>query len=150
VSFLDRKSFYRNIIQFFKFGVVGLSNTAISYLIYSLLVYVGLHYLAASVVAFVLSVLNSFFWNHKFVFKDETGGKRDITRALIRTYASYAFSGLIVSNILLYIFIELFGVSKYIAPLFGLVVTVPLNYILNKLWAFKPVKRNEEKTNEKD
>jgi putative flippase GtrA len=38
------------------------------------------------------------------------------------------------------------GVSKYIAPFFVLPVTVPLNYILNKLWAFKPAKRNEGKT----
>jgi len=135
---LDNKLFYRNIVQFFKFGVVGLSNTAISYLIYAVLVYIGMHYLAAGVIAFVLSVLNSFFWNHKFVFKDETDGKRDIIRALIRTYASYAFSGLVVSNILLYIFIEFVGVSKYIAPFFGLLITVPLNYILNKWWAFKP------------
>jgi putative flippase GtrA len=142
---LDRKFFYRNFVQFFKFGVVGLSNTAISYLIYLLLVYLGLHYIVANVAAFVISVLNSFFWNHKFVFKDETGGKRDIRRALIRTYASYAFSGLIVSNILLYVFIELFGVREYIAPLLGLVVTVPLNYILNRQWAFKPVKGNEER-----
>ena len=142
---LDRKFFYRNFVQFFKFGVVGLSNTAISYLIYLLLVYLGLHYIVANVAAFVVSVLNSFFWNHKFVFKDETGGKRDIRRALIRTYASYAFSGLIVSNVLLYVFIELFGVREYIAPLLGLVVTVPLNYILNRQWAFKPVKGNEER-----
>ena len=142
---MDRKFFYRNFVQFFKFGVVGLSNTAISYLIYLLLVYLGLHYIVANVAAFVVSVLNSFFWNHKFVFKDETGGKRDIRRALIRTYASYAFSGLIVSNVLLYVFIELFGVREYIAPLLGLVVTVPLNYILNRQWAFKPVKGNEER-----
>ena len=147
---MDRNFFYRNFVQFFKFGVVGLSNTAISYLIYSLLVYFGLHYLAASVIAFVISVLNSFFWNHKFVFKDKTGGKRDIMRALIRTYASYAFSGLVVSNILLYIFIEFFGASKYIAPFFGLFITVPLNYILNKLWAFKPAKPDKEKRYEEN
>jgi len=137
---LDKKPLIDNLIQFVKFGVVGLSNTAISYLIYSILVYLGLHYLVSSVIAFIISVLNSFFWNHKFVFKDETGGKRSIARALMRTYASYAFSGFIVSNILLYIFIEFFGVSKYVAPIFGLVVTVPLNYILNRQWAFKSVK----------
>ena len=147
---MDMERFYRNFVQFFKFGVVGLSNTAISYLIYAVLVYTGVHYLAASVIAFVLSVLNSFFWNHKFVFRDEMGGKRDVIRALIKTYASYAFSGLVVSNILLYTFIELFGVSKYIAPFFGLLITVPLNYILNKFWAFKPVKDSEERRNEKD
>jgi len=128
------------VIQFFKFVAVGLLNTAITYAIYFSLVYMGVHYLIASTTAFVLSVLNAFFWNHKFVFKDESGGRRNILRALVKTYASYAFSGFVVTNIMLYILIDVLGVSKYIAPFFCLLVTVPLNYILNKLWAFKPAK----------
>jgi putative flippase GtrA len=133
------KRFNGILVQFTKFGLVGLSNTAVSYVIYAFLVYFGLHYLAASVIAFIVSVANSFFWNSKYVFKDESGS-RNVWRALMRTYASYAFSGLIVANILLYIFVDLFGISKYVAPIFGLFVTVPLNYILNRQWAFKSVK----------
>jgi len=123
---------------------VGVSNTAIAYAIYALLVYFGVHYLIANVAAFVISVANSFFWNHKFVFKDDAGGKRNLFHALVKTYAAYAFSGFVVSSALLYIFIDVFGVSKYVAPFFGLLVTVPLNYILNKMWAFRPAKRNED------
>jgi len=125
------------LFQFIKFGIVGLSNTAISYIIYSLLVYVGLHYIIASVIAFVISVLNSFFWNNKYVFKKGDNQKRNIILSLIKTYLSYAFTGLILQNILLFVFISILHISKYLAPLFGLVITIPLNFILNKLWAFK-------------
>jgi len=126
------------IRQFIKFGIVGLSNTALSYAIYAALVYLGMYYIIASVIAFVLSVLNSFFWNNKYVFKPGNGQqKRGLLAALIKTYISYSFTGLILSNILLYFFVEILHISEYIAPLLGLVITIPVNFMLNKKWAFK-------------
>lgn len=67
---------YETFMQFIKFGIVGLSNTGISYLIYagSLIWFRHLNmfsesdYLIAQFVAFVLSVLWSFYWNNKMVF----------------------------------------------------------------------------------
>jgi putative flippase GtrA len=141
-------SMKETIIQFIKFGIVGLSNTIIAYAIYFLLVYFGLHYIVASVIAFVISVLNSFFWNNKYVFKKQQDHKRNILHSLLKTYLSYAFTGLILQNILLVVFIDFMHISKYIAPLFGLTVTVPLNFVLNKLWAFKTERDNLEKSDE--
>jgi putative flippase GtrA len=138
------------ITQFIKFGIVGLSNTIIAYAIYFLLVYLGLHYIAASVIAFIISVLNSFFWNNKYVFKKHHDQKRNILNSLLKTFFSYAFTGLILQNILLVVFIDFMHISKYIAPLFGLTITVPLNFVLNKLWAFKTEKDNLEKSNEEN
>jgi putative flippase GtrA len=137
-------------MQFIKFGIVGLSNTAISYIIYSVLVYLRLHYLIASIIAFFISVLNSFFWNNKYVFKQEAGQKRNIAKSLVKTYVSYAFTGLFLQNILLFVFIELFEISKYIAPLLGLIITIPLNFVLNKLWAFQSVKHGEDRQDEEN
>ena len=137
---VNKNNFGLLLVQFVKFGIVGLSNTAISYAVYSLFVYLDFHYLIASIIAFVISVLNSFFWNNKFVFKNEADQKRNIFHSLIKTYVSYAFTGLVLQNVLLFVFIEIFIISKYIAPLIGLVITIPLNFILNKLWAFRSVR----------
>ena len=128
--------------QFLKFGVIGLSNTAISYGIYSLLVYLGLHYIIAGFISFFIGALNSFFWNNKYTFKKDTNQKRSILKSLAKTYISYAFSGLVVANIITIILVEIFFISKYVAPLFVLVITVPLNFILNRQWAFKYVSKN--------
>jgi putative flippase GtrA len=138
------------ITQFMKFGIVGLSNTIISYAIYSLLVYFNLHYIFASIIAFIVSVLNSFFWNNKYVFKKGHEQKRNVLHSLLKTYLSYAFTGLVLQNLLLFVFIDIMHISKYIAPLFGLTITVPLNFILNKLWAFKAEKNVKEKSNEEN
>lgn len=91
-----------------------------------------MHYVVANVIAFVVSVMNSFYWNSKYVFKKADDEKRCVWKALLKTFISYGSTGLILSNILLILFVQKFKCSKYIAPLIILVVTIPLNFILNK------------------
>ena len=92
--------------EFLQFGLVGVSNTIISYLLYvvTLLLVsksgVKFDYIIANIVSWLLSVLWSFYWNNKFVFKKEEGEKRNIWAALFKTYVSYGFTGLILNNIL--------------------------------------------------
>ncbi len=133
-----------NLAQFIKFGIVGVSNTVVNYLIYlvslSVLsrftIFARTDYLIAQVVAFVLSVLWSFYWNNRFVFVEEDDN-RTWWKALFKTYVSYAFTGLFLNTILSLLWIEVFHISKLIAPIINLLVSVPVNYILNKFWAFK-------------
>jgi len=122
--------------QFFKFGLVGVVNTLISYFIYAILTYLGLFYLVSNVIAFAISMTNAFYWNNKHVFKENRENRKAINSAF-RMVISYAFSGLIISSALLYIFVDIFKISEYIAPFLGLCITVPLNFILNKFWVFR-------------
>lgn len=131
-------------IEFVKFGVIGLSNTVISYMLYllslftfqSLKILPSTDYLVAQIIGFVLSVLWSFYWNNRFVFKDE-GKKRNLLQALIKTYISYAFTGLFLNSVLSVLWVEVLHWSKMIAPIVNLLVSVPINFLLNKFWAFK-------------
>jgi len=130
-------------LQFVKFGMVGVSNTVISYLIYVVVLKFcekfGLipqsDYILAQIISFFLSVLWSFYWNRKFVFQADDN--TSFIKSLLKTYMSYAFTGIFLSNILLIIWIKYMGISKIIAPIFNLVISVPINFILNKFWAFK-------------
>lgn len=130
-------------VQFVKFGLVGLSNNVVFYLLYAVIIFLlrGLawkqDYLLANALAFTISIFWSFYWNNKFVFKKTENNRRNMWRALGKCFLSYGFTGYILENILSYIWIERIGISKYIAPLFNLVFTLPVNFLLNKLWAFK-------------
>jgi putative flippase GtrA len=136
---------YQNFMQFVKFGIVGLSNTIISYVIYvvSLLLFqqigilINSGYLVAQVIAFLLSVLWSFYWNNKIVFSLQEGEERSVFKALIRTFISYSFTGLFLNSILLIFWVKVMHVSEFIAPIINLLVSVPLNFVINKFWAFK-------------
>lgn len=142
------KTKYITFMQFVKFGIVGLSNTIIAYIIYGGMLFLferigwfsDVDYLIASFFSFVLSVLWSFYWNSKKVFVVKEGEERKVLPALIKTFISYSFSGLILGNILLIIWVRVFSISKYIAPLINLIVTIPMNFIINKFWAFKTKK----------
>jgi putative flippase GtrA len=50
---------------------------------------------------------------------------------------SYGFTGIILNNILSYIWIDMLGISKVVAPLINMIIGVPINFIINKLWAFR-------------
>lgn len=128
--------------EFLQFGLVGVSNTIISYLLYvvTLLIVskssVKFDYIIANIVSWLLSVLWSFYWNNKFVFKKEDGEERNIWAALFKTYVSYGFTGLILNNILSVLWVSVLHISKMLAPIINLVISIPINFFMNKLWAF--------------
>ena len=133
------------ILQFLKFGIVGLSNTVISYIIYVITLFtiqaMGIlrnsDYLVAQVIACILSVLWSFYWNNKYVFSNEGAEKRNAFRALLKAYISYSFTGLFLNSALAFVWVQMLGISKLIVPVINLLISVPINFIMNKFWAFK-------------
>ncbi len=132
-------------MQFVKFGIVGVSNTVISYILYAGSLFLfqrfGIFpkgdYLIAQVIAFILSVAWSFYWNNKMVFVKEEGKERSLWKSLLKTYVSYSFTGLFLNSILLILWVQVLHISEYIAPIINLLVSVPLNFLINKFWAFK-------------
>lgn len=124
-------------LQFIKFGIVGVSNTLIHYFTYLICIFVGCHYLIASVIGFMVSVINAFYWNNKYVFVQKENTTRSLWQAFLKTFLSYAGTGLVLENVLLVIWVSFLHVPEAIAPLVTLLITIPINFILNKFWAFR-------------
>lgn len=131
---INKSNWKETLVQFIKFGFIGASNTLISTAVYYLFVWVDPKlYFIGNVVGWVVSVFNSFFWNNRFVFRDS---EFSWLQKLIRTYVAYGGS-FIVGSILLALQVQVLGVSEWIAPWINMVITIPLNFVLNKFWAFK-------------
>lgn len=130
--------------EFIKFGLVGVSNTIVSYCLYALSLQIFLKlnlfpstdYIIANIISFLLSVLWSFYWNNKYVFKLNEVEQRSIWKALLKTYVSYGFTGIILNNILLVLWVRVIGINKMLAPIINLIINIPINFFMNKLWAF--------------
>ena len=133
--FQEPKKYLKNFIQFFKFGIVGLSNTVIAYAVYAIFITFGVYYIIANLISFFAGITNSFFWNSKFVFNKRKD--KGFFFPLIKAIISYSLTGIILANILLFLSIEILNISQYLAPLVSLVITVPSNFFLNKYWVFK-------------
>ncbi len=123
-----------HLMQYIKFGGVGVLNVLIGYTIYLGLIYFDVNYLFANVTGFSLSMINAYYWNNKYVFASSE--ERAWWKVFAKMYMAYALTGIVIGNILLYVWIEIFQISAFLAPLISLFVTFPINYIMNKYWAF--------------
>lgn len=132
------KRFHReNLVQFLKFSIVGVSNTMISLIVYYAVLWINQDwYLAGNVLGWIISVANAYFWNHRYVFKTKAEQFSHRLKELGKTYLSYGATFLL-STILLYLEIELAGWSAVLCPVVNLLITIPLNFALNKFWTFK-------------
>lgn len=147
--------------QFLKFGLVGLSNTLISETVYVVIVCLKGHYLLASTTGFILSVFNAYYWNSRYVFKeDDAREKRVWWKVLLKTFLSYLW-GFIANLLLLAFWIDILQIGNHMEPLaellrswnirfpdtqtlgsllaegINLILVLPMNFFLNKFWAFR-------------
>lgn len=120
-------------LQFIKFGLVGISNAVVLLVVYYILLYVNIHYIIAYVIGFILSVLNAYFWNNQYVFKQ---ARSTFWYKLLKCYISY-ITTFVISTLLLYLWVDVLSVSDKVAPIINICITTPINFIMNKLWAFK-------------
>lgn len=135
---------WNGFVQFVKFGLVGFSNTIISYATYYILVPFDVNKYVASVIGFILSVANAFYWNNSYVFKKEEEQERSLFASFVKLFMSYAGTGLLLHNALLWLFTDICHISEYVAPIINLFITIPLNFVLNKFWAFRAKKKEQK------
>ena len=96
----EKKDIKNIIIDFIKFGFVGVINTFTSYFIVNICHYFyNLHIQFSNFIAFFLSVLVSFTLNSKFIFKKKNKNIKEMFVTLLKTYLSYSFTGLFLNAI---------------------------------------------------
>ncbi len=137
-----KEKFIKLFEQFFSFGVIGLINTVLNLLIYWGCVAIGLHYLLANAIGFLITVAISYVLNNAFTFRN--GGKKPewSLRTLGKAYASYFMTCIVINSILLWFWTDLIGVNVNLGPLLNIFITVPLNFLMNKFWVYG--KKKEE------
>lgn len=120
--------------QFIKFLLVGLSNTVIVLVVYYFIIFVfgSNQYLIGQTVGYFVGILNSFFWNSRYVFHNQTQVKKI---AFIKMFFCYGITYIIQIG-LLFLLVDIWHLSKVISPVISILVTTPINFLLNKLFAF--------------
>lgn len=64
----DRKTW---LSQFLKFGLVGLFNTLIDFAVFTLLIFLSVHYAFAQAIAYLVGMANSYYMNSAFTFSSK-------------------------------------------------------------------------------
>lgn len=127
---------YRHGLQFIKFGMVGVLNNIISLAVYYAVVFFQPElYLIGNAFGFLVSTLNAYVLNSRFVFRTAEGGTGG-KKTLAKTYVMYTIA-LAMSTGILYLLVDVLAVHEKIAPIISLMITVPFNFILSKVWVYK-------------
>lgn len=121
--------------QFIKFTFVGCSNSVVFLIVYYIVIFMlGKEmYLVGQTFGYVLGVVNSYFWNSRFVFEpqEEKTGK-NFWKMCICYFISH-----VLQVGILYMGIEILQISEIIVPVIAILLTTPLNFVLNKWFAFQ-------------
>ena len=121
------------LVQFVKFGIVGVSNTVLTLLVYTLLLKVfGVWYLAASAIGFILGATNGFLLNRRWTFREHVGDALTPVRwAIVQT------CGLGLNLGLVYAFVDGLGMDKLVGQIPTTVIVTVLTFAANRAWTFR-------------
>lgn len=119
---LFRKSFNS---EFFRFLLVGLSNTLVSYVVYLLLL-PFLPYLYAYSISYCVGIVNSYFLNVLFVFKKQVSLRSFLKFPLVYVL-QYALGAII-----LWLLVGQLGTQPGLAYTMVLIVTIPVTFLTSR------------------
>jgi putative flippase GtrA len=123
-----------NWLQLIRFGLVGGIGFVVNIVVYSICVHsVGLEYRVAAVVAWLVAVANNFIFNRHWTFDARDGAAHfQAIRFLVVSLIAFGFSLLLLT-----LFVESLGIAKVPAQALAVALSMPLNFLGNKLWSFR-------------
>lgn len=126
-----------NWVQLIQFGTVGGLGFVINLAVFALCERaIGLPYLLAYAVAWLVAVTNNFLLNRRWTFNEHAQSSRIHFQAIrffvVSAIAAAVGAGLLASMV------EVGGFAKLPAEAIAVAASTPLNFLGNKLWSFSP------------
>ena len=117
--------------EILKFIIVGGINTLNYYVVYLLLLkLLHIEYMISHITGFIFAFVISYYLNCYFVYR---------VKPTWRKFISFPITQLVnvsLQTVLLYVFVSWLNLPAEIAPFAGLVITIPITFILSK-WILK-------------
>lgn len=125
---------YQDIFWYCFFGgLTTVVNLVIFYIFSDVL---SIHYMIANVIAWVAAVLFAYITNRIWVFKSEVKSFAGIIKEMV-TFFGFRVASLFMEMAIMFVLIDLFGVSEMITKLITQIVVVIANYVFSKWIIFK-------------
>lgn len=97
---------------------------------------------AGVVFSWICAVTFAFFTNKKYVFKNETKGKKEFLSVFVSFYGA-RLATLAMEWLIFFIFCDILNISKSVITFASQVIIFVANYLLSKLFVFR--KKDEKK-----
>ncbi|HDP5930963.1 TPA: flippase GtxA [Staphylococcus aureus] len=117
--------------EILKFIIVGGINTLNYYVVYLLLLkLLHIEYMISHITGFIVAFVISYYLNCYFVYR---------VKLTWRKFISFPITQIVnvsLQTVLLYVFVSWLNLPAEIAPFAGLIITIPITFILSK-WILK-------------
>lgn len=117
--------------EILKFIIVGGINTLNYYVVYLLLLkLLHIEYMISHITGFIVAFVISYYLNCYFVYR---------VKPTWRKFISFPITQIVnvsLQTVLLYVFVSWLNLSAEIAPFAGLIITIPITFVLSK-WILK-------------
>ena len=140
----------------FGWGMYKKHEEGINYLIFGFLAFVlnyilyfifadtiVMHYMAATVLSWLLTVVFAYWTNRTFVFKSQNKG----TTSLVREFLSFIGARVateVLEIVLMYVMVTLLSINDKISKLVCQTIVILANYVLSKIWIFKDTSKTAD------
>jgi putative flippase GtrA len=124
----------QNWLQLIRFAAVGASGYIVNLAVFAACVHgLAINYKLAAVLAFVVSVVNNFWWNRHWTFSAKQQhpiqqGARFFAVSLVAFGFTYVVLVSLVSGA---------GMAKLVAQTIAIAAGTPLSFVGQKLWSFR-------------
>ncbi|MCJ1655652.1 GtrA family protein [Staphylococcus sp. NRL 16/872] len=113
--------------EIIKFVIVGGINTLDYYVVYLMLLKLfNVHYMLSHIIGFVVSFIISYYLNCYFVYNVKPTLKKFLSFPLTQV------ANMGMQTLFLYVFVRWFNLPSEIAPFVGLVITIPITFVMSK------------------
>ena len=128
-------------IKFIKFGLVGILNTAIDFLVFNLFLFFGCPPTASKAFSYTAGMVNSFFFNKNWTFQVKGDGRKQFISFLLLNLATLAVSVGLMKGFTPFLarldFLTDYPLlSNNLANLIVIAITMILNFIGSKAFVF--------------
>ena len=133
----------------FGWGLYKKHEEGINYLIFGFLAFVlnyilyflfadamQLHYMAATVLSWVLTVVFAYWTNRTFVFKSQNKDTGSVVKEFV-SFIGARIATEVLELVLMYVMVDLLTINDKISKLVCQVLVILANYVLSKIWIFK-------------
>lgn len=131
------KLFNREMISYLIFGVL---TTVVNLVVFQLCdAVLGIYYIAANVIAWIIAVIFAYVTNKLFVFESKSWELKLVVREVI-SFGSARILSLLFETGFIALTVEVMGMPKFISKIIASIFVVIINYVASKLFIFKKKK----------
>ncbi len=124
-------------INYLIFGFLAFVLNYILYWVFESLLHC--HYMLATALSWVLTVVFAYWTNRTFVFKSRNKGLQTIWKEFV-SFIGARVATEVLELVLMYLMVDCLHGNEYVAKLIGQTLVIIANYVLSKLWIFKEKK----------